>query len=104
MGRKKVDVAGRPLTAGERQAVECLLMGKTNDDCSEVLRVSTRTLEVHRQSAMRKLEITSPVQLGYVFGYAHGRDNASPVARSPHPLDAPPLRRRRTPLMAAPIR
>src|SRR5262249_51524391 len=51
------------LTDRERQIVQMLAEGKTNKEVAKVLCISPNTVETHRARIMRKLEITSIVEL-----------------------------------------
>jgi len=51
------------LTAREREIVQLLTEGKCNKEIATRLRISVKTVETHRSSAMRKLDINSIVGL-----------------------------------------
>lgn len=53
------------LTARELQILKLLAEGKTNKETAAVLSVSVRTVEAHRASLMRKLDLTSLSDLIY---------------------------------------
>lgn len=47
------------LTARERSVVQLIAEGRTNKQIANVLNISLKTVETHRASAMRKLNLTS---------------------------------------------
>ncbi len=51
------------LTRRESQILKLVADGKTNNDISEVLNISTRTVEKHRKNLMDKLDIRTIAQL-----------------------------------------
>ena len=51
------------LTAREREIVQMLTEGKSNKEVANRLRISVKTVETHRTSAMRKLNLNSIVAL-----------------------------------------
>jgi DNA-binding NarL/FixJ family response regulator len=51
------------LSARERVVVQLIVEGNTNKDMSGILNVSIKTIETHRASAMRKLDVTSTAAL-----------------------------------------
>jgi DNA-binding NarL/FixJ family response regulator len=51
------------LTTRERQVLQMLAEGKTNRDVADVLGISVKTVETHRATIMRKLGMTSVVEL-----------------------------------------
>jgi DNA-binding NarL/FixJ family response regulator len=51
------------LTPMERTVLRLILTGKTNHEAAHVLHRSPRTIEVHRSHIMRKLEVSSTVDL-----------------------------------------
>jgi len=55
--------AGLFLTAREREIVQMLTEGKSNKEVANRLRISVKTVETHRSSVMRKLNINSIVAL-----------------------------------------
>jgi len=52
-----------PLTGAEEQVLHLLLAGKTNSQTARALHRSPRTVEVHRAHIMRKLRVSSMVDL-----------------------------------------
>src|SRR5882724_541623 len=56
-------VAPAPLTERERQVTRLLAEGKSNKEVATALGISVRTVETHRASVMRKLELKSIVEL-----------------------------------------
>src|SRR5215813_13667757 len=53
----------RSLTPREREIVEMLAEGKSNKEVASRLSISVKTVETHRATVMRKLEINSIVEL-----------------------------------------
>jgi len=51
------------LTEREREVTRLLAAGQSNKDVATALAISVRTVETHRASIMRKLEIKSIVEL-----------------------------------------
>jgi DNA-binding NarL/FixJ family response regulator len=51
------------LTEREREVVQLLAQGKSNKEIAAALDISVRTVETHRATIMRKLEINSIVEL-----------------------------------------
>lgn len=51
------------LTSRERELLQLAAEGKTNREIAELLSISPRTVEVHRASMMRKLNLKSQVDL-----------------------------------------
>jgi len=50
---------GLPLTSREREILQLLAEGKSNKEVAKVLYLSTKTVETHRASIMRKLRLHS---------------------------------------------
>jgi len=48
-----------PLTPREREIVQLLAEGKSNKEVADALGISTKTIETHRATVMRKLELKS---------------------------------------------
>lgn len=48
-----------PLTPREREIVQLLAEGKSNKEAADVLGISVKTIETHRATIMRKLELKS---------------------------------------------
>lgn len=55
--------AFRTLTAREREIVQMLAEGKSNKEIANNLSISVKTVETHRATVMRKLDISSIVEL-----------------------------------------
>ena len=53
------ELAGTPLTGREIQVIQLLSDGKSNKQVADILGVSTRTVESHRNHIMRKMSFTS---------------------------------------------
>ena len=53
----------RALTAREREIVQMLAEGKSNKEIAAKLSISVKTVETHRATVMRKLDINSIVEL-----------------------------------------
>jgi DNA-binding NarL/FixJ family response regulator len=53
----------RTLTSREREIVQMLAEGKSNKEIASKLSISVKTVETHRATVMRKLEINSIVEL-----------------------------------------
>lgn len=53
----------RTLTAREREIVQMLAEGKSNKEIAAKLSISVKTVETHRATVMRKLDINSIVEL-----------------------------------------
>jgi two-component system response regulator FixJ len=56
-------IAGRPLTHSEREILRLIAEGKSNSEMAAYLHRSIRTIERHRHSLMRKLNVSSPAEL-----------------------------------------
>jgi DNA-binding NarL/FixJ family response regulator len=54
---------GQRLTARERETVQLIAEGKSNQDTADALGISVRTVEVHRAKILRKLKLTSIAEL-----------------------------------------
>ena len=57
-GREESPVSD-PLTPREREIVQLLAEGKSNKEAADSLSISTKTIETHRATIMRKLELKS---------------------------------------------
>ena len=57
-GREE-QTAIEPLTPREREIVQLLAEGKSNKEVADTLGISTKTIETHRATIMRKLELKS---------------------------------------------
>lgn len=57
-GREESPVSD-PLTPREREIVQLLAEGKSNKEAADTLSISTKTIETHRATIMRKLELKS---------------------------------------------
>lgn len=54
---------GNPLTAREREVLQLLAEGKSNKEAASILQISVNTVEVHRASVMKKLDLHSVSEL-----------------------------------------
>lgn len=63
--RERDDVRGRlaRLTPRERQVMELLVKGETTKEIAYDLHLSARTVEAHRRTVLRKMNVTSAAQL-----------------------------------------
>ena len=59
----KRDAEGSVLTEREREIVQLLAEGRVNKEIASTLGISVKTVETHRAAIMRKLEISSIVDL-----------------------------------------
>lgn len=59
----KQNRAGMLLTSREQSVVQLIAEGHTNRSISEILKLSVKTVETHRASAMRKLRMSSTAEL-----------------------------------------
>jgi DNA-binding NarL/FixJ family response regulator len=57
------EFSGRQLTAREREVLQLLAEGKSNKEVATILRISVNTVEVHRASLMKKLDLHSITEL-----------------------------------------
>ena len=57
------DRSGTVLTAREQNVVQLIAEGHTNKSTGAVLNLSVKTVETHRASAMRKLNVSSAAEL-----------------------------------------
>jgi len=55
----ETELPGEPLTPREREIVQLLAEGKSNKEVADTLGISTKTIETHRATIMRKLELKS---------------------------------------------
>ena len=55
--------SGSPLTRRERGVVQLIAEGHTNKQIADILNISTKTVETHRATVMRKLDISSSAEL-----------------------------------------
>ena len=53
----------QPLTSRERGIVQLVAEGHSNEQIAQVLNISVKTVEVHRASVLRKLDLTSSAAL-----------------------------------------
>lgn len=67
------------LTTREREVLQLAVQGRTNGEIADSLNISRRTVETHRASFMRKLELRNPSQL-HAFAARRGL-----VPRPPQP-------------------
>ena len=58
-GREESSTTTEPLTPREREIVQLLAEGKSNKEVADTLGISTKTIETHRATIMRKLELKS---------------------------------------------
>ena len=58
-GGPKESGTTEPLSPREREIVQLLAEGKSNKEVADVLGISTKTIETHRATIMRKLELKS---------------------------------------------
>ncbi len=56
-------LAGEPLTRSEKRVLKLVIDGRSNKDIANLLNRSRRTIEVHRASAMRKLDVDNVIDL-----------------------------------------
>ena len=61
--RTRTSQVGSALTMRERSVVQLIAEGHTNKGASEILNISLKTVESHRASAMRKLNLSSSADL-----------------------------------------
>ncbi|MGH9531605.1 MAG: response regulator [Terriglobales bacterium] len=57
------ELAGNALTVREREVLQLLAEGKSNKEAASVLYISVNTVEVHRASIMKKLDLHSVTDL-----------------------------------------
>ena len=57
------------LTSREKQIMELVASGKTSVQISVILAISERTVQTHRSSALQKLELTSPADVGILISH-----------------------------------
>lgn len=57
------EFSGRQLTAREREVLQLLAEGKSNKEVATILKISVNTVEVHRASLMKKLDLHSITEL-----------------------------------------
>jgi len=58
-GKDSSPSANEPLTPREREIVQLLAEGKSNKEVADALGISVKTIETHRATIMRKLELKS---------------------------------------------
>jgi len=56
-----------PITPRERQVVDLIAQGKTNNDIAEVLSISVETVKEHVQNALRKTKMTTRTGLAVLY-------------------------------------
>lgn len=56
-------LAGEPLTRSEKRVLKLVIDGRSNKEIANALNRSRRTVEVHRASAMRKLNVDNVIDL-----------------------------------------
>ena len=59
----RADEYSGPLTLREQEVVQLLAEGKSNKEVANILSISVKTVETHRAASMRKLGLTSVVEL-----------------------------------------
>ena len=77
----EVDDAGRsldPLSEREREVMQLLALGHTNQEIAKMLFISVRTAETHRAHIMQKLRLTTRAEL-VAYAIEHG------LLDEPHP-------------------
>ena len=57
------------LTSREKQIMELVASGKTSVQISVILAISERTVQTHRSSALQKLELSSPADVGILISH-----------------------------------
>ena len=63
-GFDKLEVTGfSSLTSRERQVLEAIVNGRSNKEAGRDLKISSRTVEVHRARIMKKLDVRNTVEL-----------------------------------------
>jgi two-component system response regulator DctR len=60
-------------TAGERQVMEQILAVKLNKIIADEIKVSMRTVEVHRANLFKKMGVKTAVELAQVMAGASGK-------------------------------
>jgi DNA-binding NarL/FixJ family response regulator len=55
--------AGGALSAREREVLQLLVEGKSSKEIAHVINVATRTVDLHRQNIMKKLDLYSVAEL-----------------------------------------
>ena len=66
------------LTGRQRDVVDLVFAGKTNQQIGEALQISTKTVEKHRKAAMEKMEVTCVVLLVRLMCREHCASDATP--------------------------
>lgn len=61
--RSNTDIPEEPLTPREREVLQLVAEGKTSKETSVVLHVSAKTVDAHRASIMRKLDLHDTASL-----------------------------------------
>jgi DNA-binding NarL/FixJ family response regulator len=59
----RVELLERELTSREREIVQLIAEGYTNQEISELLFISSKTVEVHKQNIQKKLNISGTARL-----------------------------------------
>ncbi len=67
----KTDDPLETLTARERQVFQLLVSGKSNKEIAHTLRISAKTVSVHRTNLMAKLNVHNSIELAH-FAAQHG--------------------------------
>jgi DNA-binding NarL/FixJ family response regulator len=60
---QKLEIGIDRLTSREREIVQLLGEGKSNKDIARLLDLSVKTVETHRSAVLRKLDLSSLVDL-----------------------------------------
>jgi len=64
------------LTARERETMVCVARGQSNKEIARSLEVAESTVKIHVQNILRKLQLSSRVQIA-VYAVEHGLDKSS---------------------------
>jgi DNA-binding NarL/FixJ family response regulator len=56
-------IGAEPLTRRQREILRLVSIGHTNREIAEMLKISVRTVEVHRFNLMRRLNVRNVAQL-----------------------------------------
>ena len=74
------DASVNLLTSRQRQLLDLVALGHTNREIAVILKISVRTVEVHRFTLMRKLNVRNVAQLlqrALQLGFLSSRDMRS---------------------------
>jgi DNA-binding CsgD family transcriptional regulator len=61
--RQRLSAAESGLTPRQRQIMKLIVDGHTNQETADILKLSRRTVEVHRFNLMRRLQVRNVAQL-----------------------------------------